>query len=132
VEPYELCTKLMAAAEKAGAKFIKGCVEGVATAPGDSGLTEVCAVVVDGARIECDGVVVTMGPWSALVSPTVLLLLTIIIMHTSGSTHDTVLLAFTSRIHTCTHKLAIPIVYTTLLHTKCHVFQLACKAWVSR
>jgi glycine/D-amino acid oxidase-like deaminating enzyme len=125
VEPYELCTKLMAAAEKAGAKFIKGCVEGVATAPGDSGLTEVCAVVVDGARIECDGVVVTMGPWSALVSPTVLLLLTIIIMHTSGSTHVTVLLAFTSRIHTCTHKLAIPIVYTTLLHTKCHVFQLA-------
>lgn len=75
VAPYELCTRLMDAAKKQGAKLIAGTVEGVATSTGvledgakdTPGLEAVEAVLLAGGeRLECDAVCVCMGPWTSL------------------------------------------------------------------
>lgn len=68
IAPLELCTKLMEAAVAAGAKLVKGTVEGVETRPGPTqgAPAEVAAVVVDGRPVPADAVVVTMGPWSSI------------------------------------------------------------------
>eukprot|EP00286_Rhodomonas_abbreviata_P000103 CAMPEP_0181291678 /NCGR_PEP_ID=MMETSP1101-20121128/2098_1 /TAXON_ID=46948 /ORGANISM="Rhodomonas abbreviata, Strain Caron Lab Isolate" /LENGTH=377 /DNA_ID=CAMNT_0023396091 /DNA_START=159 /DNA_END=1289 /DNA_ORIENTATION=- len=59
--PLELTTKLMDAAVKKGAKVLHGKVEGVRMEGGT-----VSAVVVDGADVPTDCMVVAMGPWSCM------------------------------------------------------------------
>jgi len=71
VDPYELCTKLMAAAQRQGAKLVVGQVTGVAKTEnrdeGEGVKEEVCGVeLAGGSVIECDACVVCMGPWSSL------------------------------------------------------------------
>lgn len=67
--PIELCEKLMAAAQAKGAKLVIGTVQGVGlrASPSATGgeVSEVKSVIVDGAEIAADAVVVTMGPWAA-------------------------------------------------------------------
>lgn len=90
VAPHELCTKLMQAAQEAGAKLVIGSVESVSKQPAASasdaatdsssggssgssigggsggGLEEVTGVVLaDGTTVPGDAVVVCMGPWSS-------------------------------------------------------------------
>lgn len=66
VAPYELCTKLMAAAQEAGAELRIGSVEGVEKAgEGGEGEGAVTHVKVDGEMVPCKAFVCTMGPWAA-------------------------------------------------------------------
>ncbi len=53
----------MAAAKRLGAELRMGTVEGLSRSLDDAALT---GVVVDGAVLEADAVVVAMGPWSIL------------------------------------------------------------------
>jgi len=67
VSPKELCTKLMAAAQAQGAELKIGSVEGIKLEKDGPGgeLDTVTGVVVDGAVLPCDAVLITMGPWSS-------------------------------------------------------------------
>ena len=83
VAPHELCTKLMQAAQDAGAKLVIGSVESVSKQPAtgsssssssssggsdstSDGLEEVTGVVLaDGTTVPGDAVAVCMGPWSS-------------------------------------------------------------------
>lgn len=66
VAPYELCTKLMAAAIGRGAEVRIGAVEGITTEPDGEGLDRVTGVIVDGETVPADKVCACLGPWAAL------------------------------------------------------------------
>ncbi len=61
IDPYGFTTALMRAAEERGARIIAGTVDGLVRSNG-----RVAGVLVDGAAVEADAVVVAMGPWSIL------------------------------------------------------------------
>ncbi|CAJ1379488.1 unnamed protein product [Effrenium voratum] len=65
VSPHELCTKLMAAAQAAGAELRIGAAEGVEMET-DGDIERVTGVKVDGEVLEAEKVCVCLGPWAAL------------------------------------------------------------------
>jgi len=70
VSPYELTTKMMAAAEAAGAKVVIGTCAGVQLSGDDAAegtVPQLTGITLEsGEVIECDSAVVAMGVWSTL------------------------------------------------------------------
>ena len=65
VHPGEFTRGMMAAAIDQGARLQIGCVTGLVRSADDRRIT---GVIVDGAPVEGDAVVIAMGPWSVLAS----------------------------------------------------------------
>jgi glycine/D-amino acid oxidase-like deaminating enzyme len=66
VTPLELTEALMAGAVARGARLQIGRAEGVRFDSAAAGARRITAVVVDGAEVPCDCVIVAMGPWSCI------------------------------------------------------------------
>lgn len=63
ISPAAFTSAMMAAAEENGARLIPGCVEGIVRSGSGDAVT---GVMVDGAALAADAVVIAMGPWSIL------------------------------------------------------------------
>lgn len=61
IDPAAFTHAMMAAAIANGARLVTGCAEGISRDPQNGTVT---GVMVDGAVLRCDAVVIAMGPWS--------------------------------------------------------------------